>query len=190
MRLRHALVPTVLAVLVVPAAALAGAPNYDCVVNGGRARLAIDQWRPKVVAIGIGAHRTVGGAVSDIRQDGPSLDFTTTLAGDRWSVAIRESGRSLTMASAGGQLTGRCTIVPGNFILRAADRGGHVLRAAPSLAARPRSTIATGGPVWERPDASPRGRWLPVLVVLPPGGRSVTATGWLRQLGPYQSRPN
>jgi hypothetical protein len=29
-----------------------------------------------------------------------------------------------------------------------------------------------------------------VLVVLPLGGRSVTRTGWLRQLGPYQSRPN
>jgi hypothetical protein len=183
--------PVVVAVLAGPAAALAGAPNYDCVVNGGRARLAIDQWRPKVVAIGIGAHRTVGGAVSGIKQDGPSLDFTTTLAGDRWSVAIRESGRSLTMTSAGGQLSGRCTFVPGNFILRAADRGGHVLRAAPWPSARPRTTITTGGPVWERPDASPRGRWLPVLVVLlPPGGRSVTATGWLRQLGPYQSRRN
>jgi hypothetical protein len=190
MRLRHGLLPTVLAVLAAPAAAVAGAPNYDCVVNGGRARLAIDQWRPKVVALGIGAYRTVGGAVSDIRQDGPSLDFTTTLAGDRWSVAIRETGRSLTMRSAGEQLSGHCTFVPGNFILRAADRGGHALRAAPSRAGRTRSTIATGAPVWERPDASPRGRWLPVLVVLPRGGRSVTRTGWLRQLGPYQSRPN
>jgi len=101
-----------------------------------------------------------------------------------------ESGRSLTMTSADDHLSGRCTFVPGNFILRAADRGGHVLREAPSPTAQPRSTIATGGPVWERPDAAPRGRWLPVRVVLPKGGSSVTATGWLRQLGPYQSRSN
>jgi hypothetical protein len=190
MRVRHALVSTILAALVLPSAALAGAPNYDCVVQGGRARLAIDQWRPKVVATGIGARRTVGGAVSDIRQDGPSLDFTAALAGDRWSVSIREYGRSLTMTSSNAHLSGRCTFVPGNYILRAADRGGHVVRKAPSSAGPPRSTIPTGGPVWERPDASPRGKWLPVLVVLQRGGRSVTARGWLRQIGPYQSRPN
>jgi hypothetical protein len=190
MRPRRALVPAALAALVLPAAAMAGAPNYDSAVNGGRARLAIDQWRPEVVATGIGAQRTVGGAVRDIRQDGPSLDFTATLAGRRWSVAIRESGRSLTMTSAADRLSGRCTFVPGNFILRAADRGGHVLRSAPSRTAAPRVTIVIGGPVWERPDASPRGSWLPVLVVLPPGGKSGTASGWLRQLGPYQSRRN
>jgi hypothetical protein len=190
MRVRHALVPATLAALVLPAAALAGAPNYDCVVQGGHARLAIDQWRPKVVTTGIGAQHTVGGAVSDIRQDGPSLDFTVTLAGDRWSVAIRGYGRSLTMTRPNDHLSGRCTFVPGNYILRAADRGGHVVRDAPSSAGTPRSTIATGGPVWERPDASPRGKWLPVLVVLPRGGTSATARGWLRQLGPYQSRRN
>ena len=190
MRLRHALLPAALAMLLLPGAALAGAPNYDCILKDGRARFAIDQWRPKVVATGISAHRTVGGSVNEIRQDGPSLDFATTLAGVRWSVAIRDYGRSLTMTNAADRLTGRCTFVPGNFILRAADEGGHVLREAPSPTAQARSTIATGGPVWERPEASPRGRWLPVRVILPKGGSSVTANGWLRQRGPYQSRSN
>jgi hypothetical protein len=190
MRIRTVYTAAIAAALVAPATALAGAPNYDCIVNDGRGRLAIDQWRPKVVATGIGARRTVGGAVADIVQNGPALDFSTTLAGVRWSVAIRQYGRSLTMTSSGRALTGRCAFVPGNFILRAADAGGHVLRRAPSPSGPARSTIRTGSPVWERPDASPKGRWLPVLVVLPRAGGSFSVRGWLRQAGPYQSRRN
>lgn len=179
-----------IASLLLPAAAFAGAPNYDCRLQGGRGRVAIDQWRPKVVALGLGRHATDGGGVEDIKQDGPSLNFTTTLSGIRWDVAIRDSGKRLTMTSADATLTGRCLFVPGNFILRAADRGGHVLRAAPMAQSSALLAVQQGAPVWESPTASPKGNWLPVLVVK---GKSLTlssASGWLRQAGPYQSRAN
>ena len=121
---------------------------------------------------------------------GPSLDFTTTLSGVRWSVAIRDYGKSLTMTGPDATLTGRCLFVPGNFILRAADRGGHVLRAAPLARASALLPVQVGAPVWESPSASPRGKWLPVLVVEAHGLRLSAASGWLRQVGPYQGRAN
>jgi hypothetical protein len=190
MRTRQLAPILVLGCLALPGAALAGAPNYDCRVHGGRARLAIDQWRPKVVANGIGSHSTVGGAVADIDQDGGSLDLTATLAGVRWRISIRGTGRSLTMTAPGTTLTGRCLFVPGNFILRASDRGGHVLRAAPAARSSALASVRVGSPVWESPNASPQGRWLPVLVVRPKGSALSSATGWLRQAGPYQARAN
>jgi hypothetical protein len=189
MRFRQALPALVAASLLLPGAAFAGAPNYDCTLQGG-ARLAIDQWRPKVVALGVGSHATVGGAVQDIAQDGPTLSFTTTLSGTRWSVAIRAYGASMTMTSPGSTLTGRCQFVPGNYILRASDRGGHMLRAAPVATAAARLSVRVGAPVWESPNASPKGTWLPVLVVWPHGGVLSSAHGWIRQLGPYQARAN
>jgi hypothetical protein len=190
MGMRHVLPVLVIVSLLLPVAAFAGAPNYDCTLQGGRGRLAIDQWRPKVVAIGVGSHATVGGAVGDITQDGPSLDFTTTLSGIRWSVAIRDYGKSLTMTGPDATLTGRCLFVPGNFILRAADRGGHVLRAAPLARASALLSVQVGAPVWESPSASPKGKWLPVLVVQANGLTLSSASGWLRQVGPYQGRAN
>ena len=174
--------------LLLPATAFAGAPNYDCMLQGGRGRLAIDQWRPKVVALGVGARPTVGGAVADITQNGPSLDFKTTLAGVRWTVAIRGYGSSLTMTTPGATRAGRCLLVPGNFILRAADRGGRVLRAAPLAGASALLTVTVGAPVWESPSASPRGEWLPVRAARPHGRRLAPTDGWLRQAGPYQGR--
>jgi len=190
MRIRHLLPAVVLAALLAPASALAGAPNYDCTIRGGQARLAIDQWRPKVVAVGVAAHPVVTGVVADIAQEGPSLDFTTTLDGIRWTVAIRGYGRSLTMTTQGAALTGRCLFVPGNFILRAADRGGFALRAAPTATALAQLPVRVGEPVWETPDTSPRGRWLPVRVIRENGLALSSANGWLRQIGPYQARAN
>jgi hypothetical protein len=190
MGIRHLLPAAVVVSLLAPASAFAGAPNYDCALRGGHARLAIDQWRPKVVAIGVGARAVATGAVAEIAQDGPSLDFTTTLDGVRWRVAIRGYGKSLTMTSPGSTLTGRCLFVPGNFILRAADRGGFTLRAAPARSAAPRLSVRVGEPVWETPDGAPSGRWLPVRVIETTGSALSPVNGWLRQAGPYQARAN
>jgi hypothetical protein len=190
MGIRHLVPAVVLVSLLAPASALAGAPNYDCAIRGGHARLAIDQWRPKVVAMGVGAHAVVTGAVADIAQEGPSLDFATTLGGVHWSVAIRNYGKSMTMTSPGSTLTGRCLFVPGNFILRAADRGGFALRAAPAVTALAQLSVRVGEPVWESPNASPRGRWLPVRIIQAKGVALSSENGWLRQVGPYQARAN
>jgi hypothetical protein len=190
MRIHHLVPAVVLVSLLAPASAFAGAPNYDCTIRGGHARLAVDQWRPKVVAMGVGSHAVVTGAVADIAQDGPSLDFATTLAGTRWSIAIRAYGRSLTMTSPGSTLTGRCLFVPGNFILRAADRGGFALHTAPKATAATRLSVRVGEPVWEAPDVSPSGRWLPVRVIQARGLTLSATNGWLRQIGPYQARAN
>jgi hypothetical protein len=189
MRIRHAFPAAIVLSLLLPVTAFAGAPNYDCTLQGGR-RLAIDQWRPMVVALGVGSPATVGGAVQDIEQDGAMLDFTATLSGTRWHAAIRAYGKAITLTSPGATLSGRCQFVPGNYILRAADRGGHVLREAPVATARARVSVRVGAPVWESPNASPKGRWLPVLVVRAHHGVLSSAHGWIRQLGPYQARAN
>jgi hypothetical protein len=188
MRRLHVLALAVLGASGLPGAALAGAPNYDCAIRDGHGRLAIDQWRPMIVSTGIGAGSTVGGDARGIEQHGPTLRLTATLAGVRWRIAIAGYGRSLILTSAGAQLVGRCTTIPGNLILRVADRGGHAVRRGPSPMAAARSAVRTGEPVWERPDASPRGRWLPVLVVVHDGPRPVVREGWLRQVGPFQAR--
>jgi|SRR5476649_185178 hypothetical protein len=190
MRIRQLLPAVIVVSLLAPASAFAGAPNYDCTIRGGHARLAVDQWRPRVVAMGVGSHASVTGAVADIAQDGPSLDFATTLGKTHWSVAIRSYGRSLTMTSPGSTLTGRCLFVPGNFILRAADRGGFALRSAPTATAEAQLPVRVGEPVWETPDVSPSGRWLPVRVIRASGLALSSANGWLRQIGPYQARAN
>ena len=80
--------------------------------------------------------------------------------------------------------------VPGNFILRAADRGGFALRSAPAATASPQLPVRTGEPVWESPIAFPKGRWLPVRVVRANGPALSSVDGWLRQAGPYQARAN
>jgi hypothetical protein len=92
------------------------------------------------------------------------------------------------MTSTTSRRTGTCTFIPGNFILRVADRGGHVVRAGPSATAAARSAIRTGGPVWESPELSPRGRWLPVRVVVAKGTARASKDGWLRQDGSFQAR--
>ncbi|MEO9176183.1 MAG: hypothetical protein ABI317_11785 [Gaiellales bacterium] len=190
MGIRQLLPAAIAASLLVPASAFAGAPNYDCTIRGGHARLAIDQWRPKVVAMGLGAPAGVSEAVSDIVQNGGSLDLVTTLAGVRWRVAVRDYGRSLTMTSPGSTLTGRCLFIPGNFILRTADHGGFRLRSAPRPTASGHLAVRVGEPVWETPDVYARGKWLPVRVIHRKGLALATANGWLRQVGPYQARAN
>jgi hypothetical protein len=189
MNVCRGLLPVVIVALLLPVAAHAGAPNYDCTLEKGRGRLAIDQWRPKVVVTGLGSRSTVGGAVGDIAQNGPSLDFTTTISGIRWKVAIRRY-KAVTMTNPGATFTGRCLFIPGNFILRSADQGGHVLRAAPAAGSSALLSVTVGAPVWESPNASPKGRWLPVLAVKQEGHALASVSGWLRQAGPYQGRAN
>jgi hypothetical protein len=174
--------------LLVPATALAGAPNYDCVVDRGRGHLAIDQWTPLVVATGLVPGRSVQGGARGLTQAGARLALTTTLAGTSFTVAIAGFGRSVVVTSRGVHLTGHCTMIPGNFVLRAVDRGGHVVRAGSSSSTPRVVSLPTGGPVWQRPAGVPRGRWLPVLAVTFPGGIVTTRSGWLRQIGPYESR--
>jgi hypothetical protein len=50
--------------------------------------------------------------------------------------------------------------------------------------------VRVGEPVWETPDTSPKGRWLPVRVIRADGLALLPANGWLRQIGPYQARAN
>jgi hypothetical protein len=83
MQICRAFLPVLVVALLGPVAAHAGAPNYDCTVAEGRGRLAIDQWRPRVVATGLGARSTMAGAVGEITQDGPSLDLSMRLLGTR-----------------------------------------------------------------------------------------------------------
>jgi hypothetical protein len=178
-----------LTLAVLPSTALAGAPNYDCVVDHGRGHLAIDQITPLVVATGVGASGPIQADATEIVQNGPSLDFTTAFGGSLWTVSIRRLGGSVTIARPGTSLRGRCVVIPGNFVLRAADAGGHVVRRDPSSSAPPRASIPLGGPVWQPPASVPKGHWLPVVVVRPGAGTPSRLSGWLRQRGPYESRP-
>ena len=171
----------------VPTAAYAGAPNYDCVVGPGGVRIAIDQWAPDVVATGLVPGSGVLAEARDIDQNGPTLTLTTTIAGVPWSVAIARFGAVVRVTSPGKRLTGRCTMIAGDLILRKA-RGGGVVRSRPSAASRPLSTLGPGAAVWERPVAAPGG-WLPVLRVVFAGGAVRSQNGWLRQPGAYQLPP-
>jgi hypothetical protein len=188
-RLRRALGAALLLVGVLPGAALAGAPNYDCVVDHGRGHLAIDQITPLVVATGIGSGGPIQSDANQIEQNGPALDFATSFAGSSWTVSIRRFGRSALITRPGTSLRGRCLMIPGNFVLRAADAGGHVVRRGPSSSAPRRASILTGGPVWQPPASAAKGRWLPVVVVRPGRGTPSRLSGWLRQRGPQESRP-
>ena len=67
--------------VLVPATARAGAPNYDCVVGSGGARIAIDQWAPDVVATGLGPGRSVLVEARDVDQNGPTLTLTDNRCG-------------------------------------------------------------------------------------------------------------
>jgi hypothetical protein len=188
MRARHLLVVLGLAALALPATAFAGAPNYDCSLDHGRMHLAIDQWTPLVVGTGFGSTAAVQAGAQDVDQNGPTLGFTTSLGGRPWKIAISGYGRSIVMTGQGAHRTGHCLMIPGNFVLRAADRGGHVVRKTPFPTAARVASLSPGGPVWQRPAHGPKGRWIPALVVTFPAGAAATRSGWLRQIGPYESR--
>ncbi|MEY2518024.1 MAG: hypothetical protein QOJ89_5388 [bacterium] len=168
--------------LLLPAPAVAGAPNYDCVA--GDAHLAIDQYVDVVAASGFTPGHVVWGTASKVEQDGPSLDLVATFGGTSWKVAIRGGGRSLVVTGPGGRLTGHCQFIPGNFALRRADRGGSALRAGPSGQARRFVPIPAGTPVWERPDRAHKGDWFAVDAYIARGGALAFRSGWLRQLKP------
>ena len=173
--------------LVSPASAFAGAPNYDCVA-GGNARLSIDQWAGVVATHGFEPGPTVWGAASDVKQDGGSLDLVAALGGTSWKVSIRGTGSSLTIDTPAGTISGTCTFVPGNFVLRSADSAGHVLRAGPSPSARRLLEIARGTAVWQIPDTEKSGGWLAVRAFVARAGMIRPVNGWLRQRKPLIPR--
>ena len=159
--------------LLSPAAAFAGAPNYDCAA-GANGRLSIDQWAGVAAAHGFAPGPTLWGAASQVSQDGGSLDLVAVLGGASWKVAIRGAGSSLTIDTPSGTISGTCTFVPGNFVLRPADSAGHVLRAGPSPSARRLLEIPRGTGVWQIPDTEKSGGWLKVVAFV---ARAGAATG-------------
>jgi hypothetical protein len=172
----------VAAVLASPAAALAGAPNYDCAI-GGDSRLSIDQWADIVAATGVQPGSTVWGSASNVRQDGGSLDLVAALRGASWSIEVRES-RFVTIKRPPGMLRGVCAFVPGNFVLRSADTGGFALRANPSPHARRLLVVQRGTAVWQIPNRAIKGRWFPIRAFVAHDGTIRAFDGWLRQRKP------
>ena len=190
---------TVAALLISPAAAFAGAPNYDCAA--GNARLSVDQWAGKVAATGFQPGAAAWGTATDIDQAGPSLDLVAalgyagppldlvaTLGGASWKIAIRGMGESLTIDGPKGMVHGTCAFVPGNYVLRAADSGGFALRARPAAHARSLLVIRRGAAVWQIPDREQRGRWLPIRAFVVHDGHIRAVDGWLRQREPLVPR--
>jgi hypothetical protein len=173
--------------LALPATSEAGAPNYDCLVAGG-GRVAIDQWAGVVAAKGFEGQARIWGSARDVRQDGPSLDLTAEMRGTPWTVTVRNWGISLVISQAGATLSGRCALVPGNFVLRRSDSGGFSLRAGPFSAARRLVRVPVGSPVWQDPSRVPHGRWLPVRTTIVRHGALGFVHGWLRQRRPPVAR--
>lgn len=173
------------ALLISPASALAGAPNYDCVV--GSARLSVDQWADVVAAAGFNAGPPVWGEAANVDQNGGSLDLVARLHGAWWSVSVRGS-RSLKLTSPAAVKRGVCAFVPGSYVLRKADAGGSVLRAAPSASARRLLSVLSGSAVWEIPFRAPKGHWIAMRAFIVREGAIRAVDGWLRQQKPAQPR--
>jgi hypothetical protein len=172
--------------LAAPATATAGAPNYDCYVTGGR--VTIDQWSGVVATSGFSHEAVRWGLMRDIDQDGARLDLTAALRGAPVTIAVRGTGSSVKFTERGGTLTGRCAFVPGYYIVRRADSGGTVLRAAPSGSAKRILRIPVGSPVWQDSRRRPSGAWLPVHTLVMRRGVIRAVDGWLRQTRPPISR--
>jgi hypothetical protein len=173
--------------LAAPAAAWAGAPNYDCYVTGG-GRVTIDQWSGVLATSGFGHQDARWGLMGAIDQNGPTLDATAALRGAPVKVAVRGWGSSVRVTRHAVVVAGRCLFIPGNDVLRRADAGGSALRVLPSAAAARILRIPVGSPVWQDPLRRPRGRWLPVRTVVTSLGGITTVDGWLRQSRPPITR--
>jgi hypothetical protein len=183
MRERAIAVVIAAALLALPATSEAGAPNYDCLVAGG-GRIAIDQWADVVAADGFAHRPRIWGSARNVQQDGPSLGLTADMRGAPWTVAVRTWGRSLVISQAGDTLSGHCSLVPGNFVLRRSDSGGFSLRAGPFSGARRLLGVPVGSAVWQDPSRTPHGRWLPVRTTIVRHGTLGFLHGWLRQRRP------
>jgi hypothetical protein len=177
-----------LGLLALPTPAVAGAPNYDCVVGDG-ARLTIDQWSDVAAVRGLGFGQTVWGTTEKVAQAGPSLDLVARFRRESWTVAIRDGGRSLVVERPGGALAGHCLFIPGNYVLRASDAGGFALRAGASTHAKRLLPIPVGTAVWQTPGRDPRGDWLPVTALFAHARSLSIHGGWLRQRKPLVTRP-
>ena len=177
----------VAALLISPAAALAGAPNYDCLA-GAKARLSVDQWADVVAAAGFQPGPVVWGTASHVDQDGGSLDLVAGLHGQAWDVSIRGGGTSLRIDTPAGKLRGICAFVPGSYVLRTADAGGSVLRAGPSSRARRLLAVPRGSAVWEVPFREQVGHWIFMRAFVARNGAIRAVDGWLQQHKPREPR--
>jgi hypothetical protein len=191
-----AMAATAGALFVMAPPAVAGAPNYDCVA-GEHARITIDQWGGVVAVSGPAAGPTRWADLADVRQNGPSLDITFKLGADSWHAAVRGMGTSFVVTRPEGKLTGHCRFIPGNYVLRASDAGGAVLRAEASRSAKRLLPIPVGTAVWETPDqhaawnagsrrfpALVKGEWYVVRTYVARAGALKYFAGWLRQREP------
>ena len=131
--------------------------------------------------------RTVWGAARDSSGDGVSLDVVAVLRGTSWKVAVRETGTSLVIKRPSGTLRGRCAVVPGNYVLRAADAGGSALRAGPRSDARWLLSIPRGTAAWQIPSAG-KGGWLRIRAFIVRDGEIRAVDGWLQQRKPRVPR--
>jgi hypothetical protein len=168
------------ALLALPAIATAGAPNYDCRIAGG-GRIAIDQWAAVIAASGFEHTPSAWGTAASIRQNGPALDLRAKIDGATWTVAVRGSGSSLAITRPAGNLAGHCAFIPGNYVLRRANRGGFTMRAAPSVHAKLLARIPLGSPIWQDPNRTPHASWMPVRTTVIRNGALQSLDGWLRQ---------
>ena len=168
------------ALLALPAVATAGAPNYDCRIPGG-GRIAIDQWAAVISASGFDHAPNAWGTATSIRQNGPSLDLRAKMKRATWTLAVRGSGSSFAITRPAGRLAGRCAFIPGNYVLRRTNRGGHTMRAAPSAHARLLARVAVGSPIWQDPNRVPHASWMPVRTTVVRNGTLQSLDGWLRQ---------
>jgi hypothetical protein len=180
--MRHAIAAGLAAgtLLALPAIATAGAPNYDCRVAGG-GRIAIDQWAAVISASGFEHTPSAWGTATSIRQNGPSLDLRAKIDGATWTVAVRGTGSSLAITRPAGNLAGRCAFIPGNYVLRRTNRGGYMMRAAPSDQAKLLKRIPLGSPIWQDPNRTPHASWMPVRTTVIRNGTPQPLDGWLRQ---------
>ncbi len=147
MRMRRAV--TILTAFVLTATgalpATAGAPNYEC--RAGSYRIGIDQHRRAGLA------RVTGGPVQSASfvttdQDGSVLDLTADVEGQRFAIAIRGTGSTMTLRVSGRTLSGACAFVPGDLALGYVSAPNLLLRSAPAGDAAPVARLRQRSLVW------------------------------------------
>ncbi len=148
MTMRRAVVGLTAVILAATAGTLpasAGAPNYEC--RAGGYSFGIDQHRRAGLArVSGGAVRSASFVTTD--QDGSTLDLTAEVEGRRWNLAIRGTGRSMTLRVSGRTIAGACAFVPGDHALGHVTAPFLLLRSTPADDAVPVARLRQRSLVW------------------------------------------